>query len=353
MKSIGIDLGTANTRIFVKGKGVVLSEPSCVAVSEATEEVLAFGLDAARMAGKTPDSVSVRRPVKSGVIAQFDAAVAMVDVFLQKTVGALAMRHPQVMVCVPYSVNDVEKRAVEEVILEAGAKSVALIETPLAAAIGAGVRVTHPKGSMIVDIGGGTTEIAVMSLGGIVTAKSLRVGGDTFDEALCAYIRRKYNVTVSESAAEYCKRSIGTVIRPEDSLVRRTQETLPGTPVGLRTPKEMEIRGRNVITGLPVTLKLTQEDMVEAAAEPAAQIADSIRAVLETTPPELSADLISEGILLSGGGALLGGMSQLIAQAAHLKTAIAKNPTDCSVMGLGKLLEFNGDVDRIIKFRTK
>lgn len=353
MKSIGIDLGTANTRIFVKGKGVKLCEPSCVAVSEETEEVLAVGLDAARMMGKTPDSVSVRRPVKSGVIAQFDAAVAMVDVFLQKTVGALSMQHPQVMVCVPYSVNDVEKRAVEEVILEAGAKSVALIESSLAAAIGAGVRVTHPKGSMIVDIGGGTTEIAVMSLGGIAVAKSLRVGGDTFDEALCAYIRRKYNVTVSESSAEYCKRTIGTVIRPEDSLVRRAQEALPGSPVGLRTPKEMEIRGRNIITGLPVTLKLTPEDMVEASAEPTAQIVDSIRAVLEMTPPELSSDLIGEGILLSGGGALLGGLSQRIAQATHLRVAIAKNPTECSVQGLGKLLEFNGDVDRIIKFRTK
>ena len=353
MKSIGIDLGTANTRIFVKGKGIKLCEPSCVAVSETTEEVLAVGLDASRMAGKTPDTVSVRRPVKAGVIAQFDAAVAMVDVFLQKTVGSLSMNHPQVMVSVPYSVNDVERRAVEEVILEAGAKSVALIESSLSAAIGAGLRVTHPKGSMIVDIGGGTTEIAVMSLGGIAVAKSLRVGGDSYDEAICDYVRRRYNVTISETTAEYCKRSIGAVIRPDESVLRKQQEALPGSPVGLRTPKDMEVRGRNVITGLPVSLRLTPEDIVEATAEPTEQILDAIRSVLEITPPELSADLIGEGILLSGGGALIAGMTQRIAQATHLRTALAKNPTDCSVAGLGRLLEYTGDVDRIIRFRTK
>lgn len=338
MKSIGIDLGTANSRIFVKGKSVILREPSAVAVSEATEEVLAVGLDASRMAGKTPDDVTVRRPIRSGVIAQFDAAVAMVDVFLQKAGTSLSGR-PRVMVCVPYSINDVERRAVEEVILEAGAKSVALIESSLVSAIGAGLRVTHPRGSMIVDIGGGTTEIAVMSLGAIVVARSVRIAGDTLDEAICDYIRRKYNVMISETTAEYVKRSIGSI---EAKIAGNTA-----------APKEMEIRGRNVITGLPVSLRVTGEDMAEAMAEPIAGIVDAIRATLENTPPELAADLLEDGIMLSGGGALLGGLSALISRATHLKVQIAKNPMDCSVLGLGRLLEYTGDVDRIIRFRTK
>ncbi|MBR5220072.1 MAG: rod shape-determining protein [Clostridia bacterium] len=338
MKSIGIDLGTANSRIFVKGKGIILREPSAVAVSETTEEVLAVGLDASRMAGKTPDDVSVRRPIKSGVIAQFDAAVAMVDVFLQKAGTSLSGR-PRVMVCVPYSINDVERRAVEEVILEAGAKSVALIESSLVAAIGAGLRVTHPRGSMIVDIGGGTTEIAVMSLGAIVVARSVRIAGDTLDDAICDYIRRKYNVTISDTTAEYVKRSIGSI-----------EAKIAGSSAA---PKEMEIRGRNVITGLPVAIKVTGEDMAEAMAEPIAGIVDAIRATLENTPPELAADLLEDGIVLSGGGALLGGLPALISKVTHLKVSIAKNPLDCSVLGLGRLLEYTGDVDRIIRFRTK
>ena len=338
MKSIGIDLGTANSRIFVKGKGIILREPSAVAVSETTEEVLAVGLDASRMAGKTPDDVTVRRPIKSGVIAQFDAAVAMVDVFLQKTGTSLSGR-PRVMVCVPYSINDVERRAVEEVILEAGAKSVALIESSLVSAIGAGLRVTHPRGSMIVDIGGGTTEIAVMSLGAIVVARSVRIAGDTLDDAICDYIRRTYNVTISDTTAEYVKRSIGSI---ESKIAGSTA-----------APKEMEIRGRNVITGLPVAIKVTGEDMAEAMAEPIAGIVDGIRATLENTPPELAADLLEDGIVLSGGGALLGGLPALISKVTHLKVSIAKNPLDCSVLGLGRLLEYTGDVDRIIRFRTK
>ena len=338
MKSIGIDLGTANSRIFVKGKGVILREPSAVAVSEATEEVLAVGLDASRMAGKTPDDVTVRRPIRSGVIAQFDAAVAMVDVFLQKAGTSLSGR-PRVMVCVPYSINDVERRAVEEVILEAGAKSVALIESSLVSAIGAGLRVTHPRGSMIVDIGGGTTEIAVMSLGAIVVARSVRIAGDTLDDAICGYIRRKYNVMISDTTAEYVKRSIGSI---EAKIAGNTA-----------APKEMEIRGRNVITGLPVAIRVTGEDMAEAMAEPIAGIVDAIRATLENTPPELAADLLEDGIVLSGGGALLGGLPALISKVTHLKVQTAKNPMDCSVLGLGRLLEYTGDVDRIIRFRTK
>ena len=338
MKSIGIDLGTANSRIFVKGKGVILQEPSAVAVSETTEEVLAVGLDASRMAGKTPDDVTVRRPIKSGVIAQFDAAVAMVDVFLQKAGTSLAGR-PRVMVCVPYSINDVERRAVEEVILEAGAKSVALIESSLVAAIGAGLRVTHPRGSMIVDIGGGTTEIAVMSLGAIVVARSVRIAGDTLDDAICDYIRRKYNVMISDTTTEYVKRSIGSI-----------EAKIAGSNAA---PKEMEIRGRNVITGLPVAIKVTGEDMAEAMAEPIAGIVDAIRATLENTPPELASDLLEDGIVLSGGGALLGGLAALISRVTHLKVTTAKNPMDCSVLGLGRLLEYTGDVDRIIRFRTK
>ena len=337
MKSIGIDLGTTGTRIFVKGKGIVLREPSAVAVSDTTEEVLAVGGEAARMAGKTPDDVSVRRPVRSGVIAQFDAAVAMTDIFLQKSIGSL--HHPRVMAAVPYSVNDVERRAVEEVILEAGAKSVALIESSLTSAIGAGIRVTRPRGSMIVDIGGGTTEIAVMSLGSIVEARSVRTAGDAFNDAVCDMVRKKYGVMISDTAAESCKCSIGHVGRATADQKNQLRET--------------DVRGRNAVTGLPVTVRITAEDMAEAMAEPAAQIVDAIRATLENTPPELAADLLEDGIVLSGGGALLGGMASLISHAAHLKVQTAKNPTDCSVLGLGRLLEYTGDVDRIIRFRTK
>ncbi len=343
MKSIGIDLGTTNTRIFVKGKGIVLREPSCVAVENATREVLAVGLDAARMVGKTPDDVSVCNPIRAGVIAQFDAAVAMTDIFLQKTVGSLSFGHPKVMVAVPYSINDVERRAVEEVVLEAGAKSVAIIESSLASAIGAGLRVTHPRGSMIVDIGGGTTEIAVMSLGGIVVARSLPTGGDAFDEAITDHIRKKYNITVGDGTAEYAKRAIGTLLRAEDGDRSR----------GGKLQKELEIRGRSVITGLPVTHKLNRDDMAEAMVEPATRLIEGIRQTLEHTPPELAADLLEDGILLSGGGAALGGLAALIGRATHLKVNIAKNPTDCSVLGLGRLLEYTGDVDRIIRFRTK
>lgn len=339
MKSIGIDLGTSNTRIFLKGKGIVLREPSAVAVAELNEEVIAVGLDASRMAGKTPEDVTVRRPIKSGVIAQFDASVAMVDVFMQKAVGNLSFHHPRVMVCVPYSINDVEKRAVEEVILEAGAKSVALIESSMTAAIGAGLRVTHPRGSMIVDIGGGTTEIAVMSLGAIVESRSIRAAGDAMDEAICDYIRRKFNVMVSETTAEYCKRSIGIAQK------RSPDSTLP--------VKDMEVRGRNVITGLPTSIRLTGDDIAAAISEVLSQIEDAIREALENTPPELAADLLEDGIVLSGGGALLGGLSARISRATHLKVSIAKNPMDCSVLGFGRLLEYAGDVDRIIRFRTK
>ncbi len=337
MKSIGIDLGTSGTRIFVKGKGIVLREPSAVTVSDETEEVLAVGLDAARMAGKTPDDVSVRHPIRAGVIAQFDAAAAMVEVLLQRGIGSTAISHPQVIAAVPYSINDVEKRAVEEVILEAGAKSVALIESSLTSAIGAGLRVTHPHGSMIVDIGGGTTEIAVMSLGGIVVARSVRVGGDALDEAICAHIRKKYNVMISETTAEYCKRAIGNVSKTPDQAPAR----------------EMELRGRNIITGLPVTIHISAEDTAEAMVEPITKILDGIRTTLENTPPELAADLLEDGIILSGGGALLGGLAALISRISHLKVSLAKNPTECSVLGLGRLLEYTGDVDRIIKFRTK
>ena len=219
------------------------------------------------------------------------------------------------------------------------AKSVALIESSLVAAIGAGLRVTHPRGSMIVDIGGGTTEIAVMSLGAIVVARSVRIAGDTLDDAICDYIRRQYNVMISDTTAEYVKRSIGSI-----------EAKIAGSNAA---PKEMEIRGRNVITGLPVALKVTGEDMAEAMAEPIAGIVDAIRATLENTPPELAADLLEDGIVLSGGGALLGGLAALISKVTHLKVTIAKNPMDCSVLGLGRLLEYTGDVDRIIRFRTK
>lgn len=338
MKNIGIDLGTTETRIFVKGKGVVLTEPTAVAVNDETEEVISVGFEASRLSGRTPDNVSVRYPVQSGVVVEFDAAAAMTELFLQKAVRGIFSRHPRVMVAVPYSINDVEKRAVEEVILEAGAKSVALIESSLTSAIGAGMRVTNPRGSMIVDIGGGTTEIAVMSLGAIAVARSIRVGGDTFDSAIVALAKRKYNIAISGAMAEYAKRSVGYVGKASDN-------PNPG--------HDMELHGKNIITGLPAAIRLSGDDMAEAMAEPMTKILDGIRGVLEETPPEFSSDLLEDGIVLTGGSARLGGLASLISRATHCKVTVAKNPTECSVMGLGRLLEYTGDVDRIIRFRSK
>ena len=338
MKHIGIDLGTTETRIFLGGKGVVLTEPTAVAVNDETGEVLSVGFEASRLSGRTPDNVSVRYPVRSGVVVEFDAAAAMMELFLHKSVRGIFSSHPKAIVAVPYSINDVEKRAVEEVVLEAGAKSVALIESSLASAIGAGMRVTNPRGSMIVDIGGGTTEIAVMSLGAIAVARSIRVGGDTFDEAIVALAKRKYNVAISDATAEYAKRSVGYVGKASDN-------PNPG--------RDMELQGKNIITGLPVKIRMSGEDMAEAMAEPMAKLLDGLRGVLAETPPEFASDLLEDGIVLSGGSARLGGLASLISRATHCKVTVAKNPTECSVLGLGRLLEYTGDVDRIIRFRSK
>lgn len=319
-KSIGIDLGTANTLVYVKGKGIVLREPSVVAIESRSKKVLAVGNEAKNMLGKTPGSIEAFRPLKDGVIAEFDVTSKMLNSFFKRITGRMLLSRPRVIICVPYGVTDVEKRAVEDATLEAGAKSVALIEEPIAAAIGAGLKVSDARGSMIVDIGGGTTEVAVLSLGGIVVSTSMRIAGDELDEAIIAYIRKKHNVLIGEFTAELIKKSIGAV---HSDVQNET----------------MEIRGRNLYSGLPASLIINSQDMREAMSETVSHIVNAIKRALENTPPELSADIYDNGIMCSGGGALLKGLSTLIYEETGIKTYIAKRPLDCVVDGIGIVLD--------------
>ena len=319
-KSIGIDLGTANTLVYMKGKGILLREPSVAAIEKKTKKLLAVGNEAKNMLGKAPETIEVFRPLKDGVIAEFDVTAKMLNAFFKRAAGIILFNRPRVIVCVPYGVTDVEKRAVEDATLEAGAKSVAIIEEPIAAAIGASLRVSDAQGSMIVDIGGGTTEVAVISLGGIVESGSIRVAGDNLDEAIIAYVRRKHNVLIGETTAELLKKTIGAV----------------HTDV---QPEHMEVRGRNLYTGLPAKVILTTSDIIEAMHEPISQIVNAIKRALERTPPELAADIYDNGIMCSGGGALLKGLSTLFYEETGIKTYIAKRPLDCVVDGIGAVLD--------------
>ena len=319
-KSIGIDLGTANTLVHVKGQGILLREPSVVAVETKTKKVLAVGNEAKNMLGKAPETIEVFRPLKDGVIADFEVTAKMLNTFFKRVAGLILFNKPKVIICVPYGVTDVEKRAVEDATLEAGAKSVALIEEPIAAAIGASVKVSDAHGSMIVDIGGGTTEVAVLSLGGIVEPGTIRVGGDRLDEAIIEYVRKNHNVLIGEPTAELVKKSIGAV-HPDVQ-----QEVL-------------EVRGRNCYTGLPAKIPLTTADTIEAMSEPIGQIVTTIKRTLEKTPPELAADIYDSGIMCSGGGALLKGMTTLLGEETGIKTYIAKRPLDCVVDGIGAVLD--------------
>ncbi len=333
-KSIGIDLGTANTLIYVKGKGIVLREPSVVAVEGRYGKVVAVGSEAKLMLGKTPGSITAVRPLKDGVIAEFDVTAAMLRNFFRKVSGNTFFSRPKVIICIPYGVTEVEKRAVEDVTIEAGAQSVALIEEPIAAAIGSGLRVASATGSMIVDIGGGTTEVAVISLGGIVLSTSLRIAGDELDEAIVAYVKRKYNVLIGESTGELLKKRIGSVHPTADRGM-------------------MEIRGRNLLTGLPAIITISSAEVREALSEQVSHIVDSIRTTLENTPPELSSDLYDHGIILAGGGALLGGLDVLINQITGIKTFIAKKPLDSVAIGIGRVIESVGDLGNIVRFRPR
>ncbi len=320
-KDIGIDLGTANTLVFMKNKGIVMREPSVVAVDVNSDTVLAVGSQAKNMIGKTPGSIVAVRPLRDGVIANFDITAAMLKYFVRKTVKtSLFSKRPRVVVCIPSGVTEVERRAVEDAARQAGAREVELIQEPMAAAIGAGLPVSEPTGSMVVDIGGGTSEVAVISLGDIVTSRSARVAGNKFDEAIIAYVKKKYNLLIGERTAENVKIEIGSAF-PYDG------------------EGSMEIKGRNLLDGLPKNVEITAAEVREALDDSLHMIIDAIKSTLENTPPELAGDIIGHGIMLTGGGALLRGMNQLIAQQTGMTVHVAENPLDCVVDGTGKRLE--------------
>ena len=326
---MAIDLGTANTLVYVKGRGVVLNEPSVVAIIDAhgKKKVLAVGQEAKEMLGRTPGNIEAIRPLRDGVIADFEIAEEMIKHFIRKVHNRRRLASPQIVVCVPSGSTPVERRAIQESAESAGARRVFLIEEPMAAAIGAGLPVTEPTGSMVVDVGGGTTEVAVLSLGGIVYAKSVRVGGDKMDEAIIGYIRRNHNLLVGEASAERIKHSIGTACPPED-----------GTGEG------MEIKGRDLMNGVPKGIVISQRQIAESLAEPVGAIIDAVKVALENTAPELAADIVDKGIMLTGGGALLHNLDMVLRQATGLPVSIAENPLTCVALGAGRVLE---EMDRL------
>jgi rod shape-determining protein MreB len=318
-RDMAVDLGTANTLVYVRGRGIVLSEPSVVAIDQRTGEVHAVGIEAKRMLGRTPGNISAIRPLKDGVIADFDVTEQMLRHFIQK-VHQNRWAHPRVVVCVPSGVTGVEKRAVEEATLSAGARSAFLIEEPMAAAIGAGLPVAEPTGNMVVDIGGGTTEVAVISLGGIVVAQSIRVGGDELDEAIISYVKKEYKLMIGNQTAEEVKLEIGSAYP-------------------LREEVQAEIRGRDMITGLPKTVVLSSEDVRDALEEPMVQIIDAVKSTLDKTPPELASDIMDRGIMLAGGGSLLQGLDERLRRETEMPIHIAESPLTCVAVGSGRSLE--------------
>ena len=326
-KDMGLDLGTANTLVFVKGKGIVLREPSVVAMNNVTKKTLAVGSEAKLMIGRTPGNIVAIRPLKDGVIADFDTAQTMMKNLIEKVTTKNAFKSPRIIVCYPSGVTEVEKRAIEEATKLAGARDVVLMEEPMAAAIGAGLPVSEPTGSMIVDIGGGTTEVAIISLGGIVTSKSLRVAGDELDQSIISYIRKEFSLMIGERTAEQVKMEIGSAYKLEGE-----EEML------------MEIKGRDMITGLPKIVEISESQVREALKEPVYAIIESIKTTLEKTPPELAADIMEKGIMLAGGGAYLRGLDVLINKETNMPVHIAESPLDCVVLGAGKALE---DFDKI------
>lgn len=328
-KDMGIDLGTANTLIYVKGKGILLREPSVVAINVDTKKVLAVGLEAKQMIGRTPGNIVAIRPLKDGVIADFDVTQTMLKKFIEKISPRSAFTSPRIVVCFPSGVTEVEKRAIDEATKQAGAREVLLMEEPMAAAIGANLPVNEPTGSMIVDIGGGTTEVAVISLGGIVTSKSLRVAGDELDQSIISYIKREYNLAIGERTAEAVKIELGSAF--------------PGDSEG-----NMQIKGRDLVSGLPKIVDITEAEVREALKEPVASIIDAIKTTLEKTPPELAADIMDKGIMLAGGGALLKGLDKLINHETHMPVHIAESPLDCVALGAGKALD---NIDKVSRKR--
>ena len=321
---MAIDLGTANTLVYVKGKNIVLNEPSVVAIVElkGKKQVLAVGNEAKQMLGRTPGNIQAIRPLRDGVIADFEIAEDMIKYFIRKVHNRRSFASPLIVICVPSGSTAVERRAIQESAEAAGARKVFLIEEPMAAAIGAGLPVTEPTGSMVVDIGGGTTEVAVLSLGGIVYARSVRVGGDKMNEAIIAYIRRNHNLLVGEGSAERIKEEIGSACPPEDG-----------------EGPTMEIKGRDLMNGVPKELILSERQVAESLAEPISQIIEAVKAALEHTAPELAADIVDKGIVLTGGGALLTNMDYVLRYATGLPVSIADEPLQCVAMGTGRAME--------------
>ncbi len=319
-KDMGIDLGTANTLVSMRGQGIVLREPSVVAIQKDTGEVLAVGEEAKRMLGRTPGNIVAIRPLKDGVIADFDTTQAMLKYFIQKATGGFSFFRPRVVVGVPSGVTEVERRAVIDATLQAGAREAYLIEEPMAAAIGAGLPVHDPTGNMVVDIGGGTTEVAVISLGGIVSSRSIRVGGDEMDEAIIQYMKRTYNLLIGERTAEEVKMTIGSA---------------------MPTPEEvaMDIRGRDLVTGLPKTLPVSIREIELALSEPVSSIVDAVKVTLEKTPPELSADIMDRGIVMTGGGSLLRRLDKLLTKETGMPVIVADDALSCVAKGTGVVAE--------------
>ena len=328
-RDIGIDLGTANTLVYMRGKGIVMREPSVVAVDVKKEEVMAVGSEAKEMIGRTPGSISAVRPLKDGVIADFEVTSAMLRHFIKAALRSTVFNRPRLIVCIPSGVTEVERRAVDEAARQAGAKEVELIAEPMAAAIGAGLQVEEAAGCMVVDIGGGTSEVAVISLGDIVTSCSVRTAGDDFDEAIISYIKKKYNLLIGERTAEDIKIKLGSAFPYEDE-------------------QSMDVKGRNLVDGLPKNITVTSEEIRESLADPVSAIVDAIRSTLERTPPELSADIINNGIMLTGGGALLRGLDTLINRETGMPVHVADDPLDCVVNGTGKCL----DLGMVSNFRS-
>ena len=324
-KDIGIDLGTANTLVYLKGKGIIIREPSVVAMDKYSGNVVAVGTEAKEMLGRTPENLSAIRPLKDGVIADFTATRMMLKYLIDKACRRYVFARPRVVVCVPTGVTEVEERAVEEATLNAGAREAYLMEEPIAAAIGAGLKISEPSGTMIVDIGGGTSEICVISLGGVVTSKSLRIAGDELNEAIIDYIKKRFNVAIGETTAEELKVNIACAYPS-------------------MTTEEMMVKGRDFTTGLPKTITVNSIQMEEAMKEVIMQIIDGIKMTLEKTPPELSADIMVNGITLSGGGALIKNIDRLLALETGIPVNIAENPLECVVKGAGKVLD---DLDAV------
>lgn len=321
---MAIDLGTANTLVYVKGRGIVLNEPSVVAIatSKGKRQVLAVGEEAKLMVGRTPGNIQAIRPLRDGVIADFEVAEEMIKHFIQKVHNRRSFAAPQIIICVPSGSTAVERRAIQESAESAGGRRVFLIEEPMAAAIGAGLPVTEPTGSMIVDIGGGTTEVAVLSLGGIVYATSVRVGGDKMDEAIISYIRRTHNLLIGESTAEKIKKEIGSaIITPESESLK------------------MLVKGRSLLNGIPIEVEINQKQVAESLNESMTAITQGVKTALENTAPELSADIVDRGIVLTGGGALLKNLDKVLSHATGLPVSIAEDPLSCVVLGTGKTLE--------------